>query len=43
MGAELHPGSSQPLDLRLEIGDLEVDAVPAARYLTPSIGKRPLP
>jgi hypothetical protein len=34
--AELHPSSSQALDLGLEISNLEVDSVPAAWYLTPS-------
>src|SRR5262245_33743743 len=41
--AEWHAGSSQPLDLRLEITDLEMNAVPAARYLTPAVGERALP
>ena len=40
---ERHAGTSQPLDLGLEITDLEMDAVPAARDLTPAVGERALP
>ena len=42
IGAEPHAGRSQPLDLRREIRDLEMDAVPAARHLTPAVGERAL-
>src|SRR5262249_22065781 len=38
--AEWHPGSPQPLYLCLEISDLNVNTVPAAWHLTPTIRER---
>jgi hypothetical protein len=40
--AEWHARCSQSFDLRVEIGHLEVNPVPAAGYLTPPIGEGPL-
>src|SRR5262249_23770686 len=39
--AEWHPGGAQPLSLRHEITGLNVNPVPAARPLTPTIRERP--
>lgn len=35
-----YSSSSQPLDLGLEISHLEMNAIPATRHLTPTIGER---
>src|SRR5215467_11443683 len=40
MRAEWHLGRPQPHHLSLEISHLEMNAVPAARHLTPTIGER---
>src|SRR5690606_26099263 len=41
-GAEAHAGGTEPFDLRLEVGDLDVEAIPAARLLLAAVGERAL-
>src|SRR5262249_7598881 len=40
--AKRHAGTSQSLDLCLEIRHRKLNSIPAASYLTATVGKRPL-